>query len=91
MHVPCRAGGDVQEPVAQGLGFGAGECRLVVQQHRLRPGDQVGGAGGEAVPAGVLGDADAVLDAGVGTVSSAGRVFVTHGGRRRAEAAALES
>jgi len=70
-------GGDVQQPVAQCLGFAAGE--LAVEQGGLGPGDQVGGQQGELEPGGVevelagrepaqpgdLAGADAVLDPGV--------------------------
>ena len=69
-------GGNVQQPVAQGLGLGHGE--VAVQQQRLRPdGEVLGGQDqlqpdGVAVPAverqvgqaGGLGGADAVLDPG---------------------------
>jgi hypothetical protein len=70
-------GGDVQQPVAQLLGFCGGEG--AVEEHGLGPGEQVRGgegelqpdgvdlevAGREAAVAGVLAGADAVLDAGV--------------------------
>jgi hypothetical protein len=36
-----ESGGDVQQSVAQFLGFGAGEGWVVVQQHGLGPGDEV--------------------------------------------------
>jgi hypothetical protein len=69
-------GGDVQQPVAQGLGLGEGEC--AVQQQRLGPVQQVLGGQdqlqpdgvaaqeveGEVAQAGGLGGTDAVLDAG---------------------------
>ena len=73
------AGGGVQQPVAQRLGFGAVQVGLVGEQHRLRKGQQVGGDQRELdsdrvdvlVPrrqmpwAGVLAGADPVLDPGV--------------------------
>ena len=73
------AGGGVEQPVAQGLGFGPVQLGLVGEQHRLGEREQVGGdqrqldadgvdvlvPGGQVAQAGVLTGADAFLDAGV--------------------------
>ena len=73
------AGGGVEQPVAQRLGFSAVQLGLAGEQHRLGVGEQVGGdqgeldpdgvdvfvAGGQVAQAGVLTGADAFLDAGV--------------------------
>jgi hypothetical protein len=78
-----EAGGDVQQPVAQGLRLGFGEIGLVVQENALGPGDEVDRdqradqprlvdrelPGGEPAHAGVLAGADAVFDAGVAAVA----------------------
>ena len=72
----------MQEPVAEGLGFGPVQVGFVVQEHRLRQGEQVrgdqgeldpnlvdvGGPGGQVPDAGVLAGPDAVFDAGVSAV-----------------------
>ena len=72
-----EAGGDVQQPVAQRLGFGLGQ--LTAQQDGLGPSDQVGGGEGqlqpglvdlklsrrEAADPGLLDSCGLVLDAGV--------------------------
>ena len=72
-------GRDVQQPVAQRLGFGAVQLRLGREEHRLGQGEQVRGDQGQFGPdlvdvlvpgrqvpeAGVLAGADPVLDAGV--------------------------
>ena len=77
------AGGDVEQAVAQRLGFGAVQVGLVGQEHRLGEceqvrGDQgeldpdgvdVGVPGGQVSDAGVLAGPDSVLDAGVRAVS----------------------
>jgi hypothetical protein len=74
-------GGGVQQPVAQGLGFGPGE--VAAQAEQAEPAEQFGSdhrgdtPGGvdrhadrwEVLEAGVLAGADAVLDAGVGAVA----------------------
>jgi HNH endonuclease len=79
-----ESGGDVQQPVAQRLRLGLGESRGVVQQHCLRPCDEVSGDqdGGqpcgidvepvrrEPAQPGVLGAADSVFDSGVRAVPS---------------------
>jgi hypothetical protein len=71
-------GGDVEQPVAQGLRLGAG--KVAVEEQLLGPGQEIDGehhdcqprrvgregAGREVVQAGVLGAADAVFDPGVG-------------------------
>jgi hypothetical protein len=75
------SGGDVQEPVAQRLGFSGGQG--AVEEEQLGPGEQVDGGEGELQPggvdgedtgrepaeAGVLAGADAVSDAGVAAVA----------------------
>ena len=43
-------GSHVQEPVAEGFGFGPVQVRLVGQEHRLRQGEQVRGDEGELDP-----------------------------------------
>ncbi len=72
--------GDVQQPVAQLLGFGGGQS--AVEEEQLGPGEQVDAGEGQFEPGGVdredagrepseaavFASADAVLDAGVGAV-----------------------
>ena len=48
------AGGDVQQPVAQFLGFGEGE--FAVQEQALGPGEQVDAGQVEFQPSGVDGE-----------------------------------
>ncbi len=73
--------GDVQQPVAQPLGFGRGE--LAVEAEQLHPAEQVlgderqlkpglvvlEGVVGKVAHAGVLAGADAVLDSGAAAVA----------------------
>jgi len=80
--VEGQAGGDVQQAVAQALGFGVGE--LAGQQQALGPGDQVVGdehelkpdavvlevAEGQVAQACVLVVADVVLDASTATMTA---------------------
>jgi hypothetical protein len=98
--VEGQAGGDVQQPVAQALGFAAGE--FVGEQQALGPGDEVVGDQDELQPdavvlevserqipeAGVLVVADVVLDAGAGAVAALDRGDVSVGlvGEDRLEA-----
>jgi len=73
------AGGGVQQPIAQRLGFGAVQLGIIGEQHRLGQGEQVHGDQGELYPdlvdvlvpgrqvtrASVLAGPDPVLDPGV--------------------------
>ena len=75
-------GSHVQQPVAQGLGFGPVQVGFVAQEHRLGQGQKVrsdqgeldpdlvdvGVPGGQVPDTGVLAGSDPVLDAGVGAV-----------------------
>jgi len=52
-----QPGGGVQQPVAKRFGFGFGQCRHVVQQAGLGPGEQVDRRQGGLQPDGVDGEA----------------------------------
>jgi len=86
------AGGGVQQPVAQRLGFGISQGR--VQAQELEPAQEVGGDHGRDAPGGVdahrgrgqmvqtggLAAADPVFDAGVGAVTGFEEVQLAAGG-----------
>ena len=76
-----EAGGDVEEPVAQGLGFGFGQ--VAVEAEVLGPGQQAAGQQGDGAPGLVAGEVlegevgesavlpvpDPVFDSGVASVA----------------------
>jgi hypothetical protein len=66
-------GGHVEQPVAQGFGFGAGE--VAVQQEVLGPGEQVDGGQGEFQPGGVDGEDPGRETAEAGVLSGPDAIF----------------